>query len=265
MNNIKNFIDKKNNKLNHEQNLINYFSNQDTQINTMAIWNDFCDWAVHYNDGSGEIISFFEELIQEELSEEDFDDEINNLINKVSHYLFHELPENIKNEFFEDYEKGYENTKEAFSILSEVILPEDTLLIHFTNTPDDIILNGFTKGVRDINLLAETVRLPDYFKSSNGYNFAYLINQKSFAIQNGAWAKEHAIIFKSSGVKVFHYGDKEEQVIFWGKNANLKDAIILNKKYDSWNINNGTHNYSLTHAIENSIKKLKLKNKIKIL
>ena len=100
-------------------------------------------------------------------------------------------------------------------------------LIHFTNNVDSIAKNGFKFGVDDMTKLGLTTRLGEFDKKYGGYNFAYTLNdfKKYGASSYGNWSKsgykygDEAVIFNASGIKVYHYGDEEPQVIFYGNTA----------------------------------------------
>ena len=108
-------------------------------------------------------------------------------------------------------------------------------LIHFTDSPDDIQREGFTKGVDDLSTLALTTHLSEASKSSGGYNFAY--NLSDYIRGKGSPANPHAqwqygesaVMFRASGIQTYHFGDDESQVIFWGPSA--KDIVALSKGY----------------------------------
>jgi hypothetical protein len=98
-------------------------------------------------------------------------------------------------------------------------------LIHFVgpNVVDDIAENGFTRGVSDMYRLGLTRWLPEEEKDRGGFNFAYLL--QDFYKYGGEKYGREAVIFRASGVRVWHIGDEEYQVIFFGKGA--KDRIPI--------------------------------------
>lgn len=86
--------------------------------------------------------------------------------------------------------------------------------IHFTEYADDISREGFTGGTPDISRLAFTGAGQQ--KREKGYDFAFLLNDKNVDFNNYG---TKAVIFRTSGVLVRHYGDEQDQVIFWGPNV----------------------------------------------
>jgi len=97
--------------------------------------------------------------------------------------------------------------------------------IHFTEYADDISKEGFTSGTEDISRLAFTGAGQQ--KPSAGYDFAFLINDRNVDFNNYG---TKAVIFRTSGVLVRHYGDEQDQVIFWG--PNVKSFITVENDGD---------------------------------
>lgn len=97
-------------------------------------------------------------------------------------------------------------------------------LIHFTDNADDIAIEGFKYGVDDMTKLGLTTHLGEFDKQFGGYNFAYTIGEfNKYAKGNYSRGKykygKEAVVFNASGIKVWHYGDGEPQVIFYGNTA----------------------------------------------
>lgn len=96
-------------------------------------------------------------------------------------------------------------------------------LVHFTSDAHGIAGGGFTRGVDQPNELALTTHLPDEYKAGPGYNFAYRLEDylRYGRSRGDSWKYgDEAVLFRASGVLVWHYGDEEPQVIFWGPSAN---------------------------------------------
>ena len=99
--------------------------------------------------------------------------------------------------------------------------------IHFGSDSENIAREGFTGGTEDIDHLAYTNAGAQ--KSSAGYDFAFLINDRS--VDYNEYGDE-AVIFRTSGVEIFHYGDNQNQVIFWG--PNVKSFIPIHQDNGDW-------------------------------
>lgn len=110
-------------------------------------------------------------------------------------------------------------------------------LIHKTNDPEGICSSGFTIGMHDLSRLGLTT----YFKDSGkmgGYNFAFLASDAGRYADNDRYGK-HAVMFRASGIKVYHYADEEYQIIFKGSDAH--DIIpIYNGDY-GWQLPEDDH------------------------
>lgn len=88
-------------------------------------------------------------------------------------------------------------------------------------------------GVSEIEKLGLTTSLGEFDKKYGGYNFAYTLGDfkkygRSDYTRGGGWKYgKEAVIFNASGVKLWHHGDEEPQVIFWG--ATAKNIIPLTR------------------------------------
>lgn len=114
------------------------------------------------------------------------------------------------------------------------IIIKNQWLIHFTNDADSIVSDGFIYGVYDIDLLGLTTHLSNIEKSSSGYNFAYDVNdyeRYAFHRFNELKYGKEAVLFKCSGVKMWHEGDREPQVIFNGESA--FDRVAITRGYNA--------------------------------
>ena len=99
--------------------------------------------------------------------------------------------------------------------------------IHFGSDSDSISKEGFTGGTPDINHLAYTNAGAQ--KHQSGYDFAFAINDRS--VDYNEYGDE-AVIFRTSGVEVYHCGDGQNQVIFWG--PNVKNFIPIHQDNGDW-------------------------------
>jgi len=104
--------------------------------------------------------------------------------------------------------------------LSENPVVKNEWLVHFSNASDVISTDGFAYGSEEIDRLGLTVYEDKY---GPGYNFAFRPNN----IPSSKFDKygEDFVMFRASGVEVFHDGDMERQVIFDGDTA--KDFVYI--------------------------------------
>jgi hypothetical protein len=117
---------------------------------------------------------------------------------------------------------------------------KDQWLIHFTSDANAIARNGFQFGVADLATLGLTTSFKNdsSIKRDGGYNFAYLLEdfEKYGRSRGGRGWKygSECVIFKASGLLVWHHGDEEYQVVFDGKTAH--DIIPIVEGDDGWEI-----------------------------
>lgn len=183
----------------------------------------------------------YEYLFNEFLEETDTDysgsqytDADGNDIPNDEEFDIYNIPQDIKRKYgqwlFEKVNNHRLNIEEseypAWSFLANPKLIKNQWLIHFTEDADGIAKNGFIYGVDDVDKLGLTTHLSDFNKKYGGYNFAYELSDfirygktnRSWQSQEYKYGKE-AVIFRASGVKLWHYSDEEPQVIFYGKTA----------------------------------------------
>lgn len=178
----------------------------------------------NYADEPEEEVNMFDENIELITWLEKNDEET---YNKFAEYLFdkienHTLPINDAEypawSYFEDNPQIIKNQ----------------WLIHFTNNADDVAIEGFKYGASDMEKLGLTTQLGEFDKKYGGYNFAYTLNdfQKYGSSSYGGWSKSgykygnEAVVFNASGIKLWHHGDEEPQVIFYGNTAKNIIPII---------------------------------------
>lgn len=137
----------------------------------------------------------------------------------------------------------------SWAYLDEGEIVKNQWLIHFTNDADDIAKDGFTKGVDEISKLGLTRFLSDFDKKYGGYNFGYDLRDylrygrsgRSSYGSHGFKYGDEAVIFRASGIKSYHGGDLEPQVIFYGNTAKNIIPITRGDKEDwaVYDIRNG--------------------------
>jgi hypothetical protein len=136
--------------------------------------------------------------------------------------------------------------------------------IHFCYDADSIVKDGFKWGTSDMHHLALTGA--GIKKDGEGYDFAFPIGEEHIDTNRyGSFSPEtqqikrnrEAVIFQVSGVEVFHKGDKQNQVIFWGPNAKNFIPIKFNGRkwclygVDGQVLYSGTPNAILNWVLNN--------------
>jgi len=106
----------------------------------------------------------------------------------------------------------------AYEHMSFSRLVRPTWLVHFTDDPESIQSDGFQYGWDSTEGLGLTTHFTDNArKRGPGFNFAFVLGSRDAdrAASSGKYGKE-AVVFWAGGVEAYHYGDEEDQVIFWG-------------------------------------------------
>lgn len=99
-------------------------------------------------------------------------------------------------------------------------------LIHFTDDARSVRDTGFTRGVEDVERLGLTTHLSDVEKEGGGFSFAFIANSRD-ALQAGDKYGREAVMFRAVGVRAYHTGDDENQVIFWGESVSPASIVAL--------------------------------------
>lgn len=119
-----------------------------------------------------------------------------------------------------------------------VELIKNQWLIHFTRSADEIGEDGFKYGVDDMTRLGLTTHMGEFEKKFGGYNFAYTLSdfhKYGYKGYNQYKYGTEAVIFRASGIKVWHNTDNEYQVIFYGNTA--RTIIPITEGEDSsWSV-----------------------------
>lgn len=109
-------------------------------------------------------------------------------------------------------------------------------LVHFSDDASDIARKGFVHGHPDERTLGLTTWFVDSVrKSEPGWNFGFIASSPDaiVAAQERKYGR-HAVLFQAPGVRAHHWGDEEEQVIFWGPSA--RRFIPLYREDGSWHV-----------------------------
>jgi hypothetical protein len=125
-------------------------------------------------------------------------------------------------------------------------LVRPTWLIHFTDYAGDVGQSGFQYGHPGIRGLSHTTSKDDEKRFDKpGYNYAFDLNDetavKEAAKMSGFRGRKYgndAVVFWSAGVEVYHWGDEENQVIFWGPSVDPNTAFPLTSRQHQWEVVN---------------------------
>ena len=112
-----------------------------------------------------------------------------------------------------------------------------TWLIHFSDNASWIARQGFKRGIDDMTKLALTTHMSDQEKdlSDGGYNFAFDADSRyaDYAARQGKYGSD-AVMFRSAGVEAYHYGDEEDQIVFYGPAIDPGQIVLLHNNSGDW-------------------------------
>lgn len=176
------------------------------------------------------------DILQTELDDEDVGD--------LDPEVFFRLPQELQREIADDVSERLMQaspsdapTWKHMDLNRDRLLHRQEWLIHFSDHAESIAQSGFKHGVDDMSRLALTTWMSDGDKLDGGYNFAFKATSRYAlsAASRGTYGK-HAVLFRSSGVEAYHYGDEEDQVMFWGEDVEPHDVVLLRRDYDEWKV-----------------------------
>lgn len=204
-------------------------------------WSVICMW-IEDNDYLPKLNATLRSEDREEINADDLSD--------ADPFLFYDIDANgdqyacqqFAIDYMKENEPGAAQSNEFFQP-EDALLPRNTWLIHFTDHADSIMASGFTHGTFDMDMLGLTTRYTHDSKKDGGYVFAFEADSRYawYAARTGRYGK-HAILFQNSGVKAYHYGDEEDQIIFWGPDVDKRMLIHLSPDYEGgrgsvdWNV-----------------------------
>lgn len=127
----------------------------------------------------------------------------------------------------------------AYEHMSFNRLVRPTWLIHFTDDPEAIASEGFTHGWDSTTGLGLTTHFTDEARHRGpGYNFAFTVGSRdarnALNSRHGPKYGKHAVVFWAGGVEAYHYGDEEDQVIFWGPEVSPSRIFAVMNGPDDW-------------------------------
>lgn len=120
--------------------------------------------------------------------------------------------------------------------MSDPKIVKNQWMVHFTDTPDDIVENQqFDHLVEDLTQLGLTTYLDrgSSIRGNKGYGFAYTVGDKMYQDYG-----RHMIVFRASGLRVYHNGDHEHQTLFYGPTARNINVIYSHDRTGGWYIEN---------------------------
>lgn len=107
-------------------------------------------------------------------------------------------------------------------------------LVHMTSSSNipGLYKEGFSYGV-DIDNLAYTPGIgTTNYKYGAGYDFAFDADDASVAEKSGYG--DCAVLFQASGIQIYHWGDEQYQVIFYGPSARNLIFLFQDNETGMW-------------------------------
>jgi len=140
--------------------------------------------------------------------------------------------QNFKDWLSRNQQYSWETEKPPHESMDYRSYVKPTWLIHFTDDARSIADNGFEFGHEEMDRGLHLTTNKGERRSGPGYNFAFEVSDSN-ALSGDKYGDE-AVVFWGDGVKVYHYGDEEDQVIFWGKNVDPRMIFPITKSDGSW-------------------------------
>ena len=154
-------------------------------------------------------------------------------------------PEDAKTEFRKYVENrrrhsGDEWDAPPYETMSHEQFLKPGWMVHFTDDAKGIAAAGFMFGHRDMEGLALTNWKANR-KTEPGYNFAFQADSRDaqFAAREKKYGRD-AVVFWGAGVKAYHYGDEEHQVLVWGPSIRRDMIFAIFRDDDGWRVDGDT-------------------------
>ena len=164
-------------------------------------------------------------------AEDDFNDEKYELADRIEAIMTSDEKDAVATEI----ERVHVAEAPTWKTMSyESIVKPSTWLIHFSDDAGSIMWKGFKYGSDDMTKLALTTYWTKEAKRYGGYNFAFEAegrHARAAAKGRGKYGRE-AVMFQAAGVKAFHWGDEEDQVMFWGPSVDPRRMVLLTRDGD---------------------------------
>jgi hypothetical protein len=206
---------------------------RDGDFDPWSNWGIICSWLFD-NDYEEEVNAAITQQSGEHEPVTDGDE----LADNYDADLFSALPKDIQTqaaeytiEWLMRHDPADAPTTAHMDLRKQKLLPRTTWLIHFSDNAEQIADNGFKYGQDQMDKLGLTTWFKDEAKKYGGYNFAFLASSVHGPSNYGS----HAVLFQNSGVHCYHYGDNEDQIIFWGADVE-PSTIVLIRKSDEWEV-----------------------------
>lgn len=167
---------------------------------------------------------------------------VNGVVNKI---MLHENKEEALKELYvylskEATDDIYDGGKQlntmykAYNYFEPRGIVHDVWAVHFTDVTsfEGIMAQGFKYGVSNFDELAYSANYYDTRQKSAGWCFALSIDN-SYIGQDLGYG-DCAFLIKTDGVRAYHKGDSDEEIIFRGDMVKECIPFVYDEDYDCW-------------------------------
>ena len=170
------------------------------------------------------------------------------------------LYDNFTQWLWDKMERGDLNEMPAWAVMTFENIVKNHWLIHFSDDAYEIWESQkFSYGLDDLYNIGYSTYFKKEAKKYGGYNFSYDIKDFSkygrSSYRGGSWKYgKAAVVFRASGIRAYHSGDEEPQVVFWGETAR---NIVLIKESDPgpWGVvTRGTGRYAFIGELTDAVR-----------
>lgn len=123
-------------------------------------------------------------------------------------------------------------TRKAHNYFIPKGIVKDVWAVHFTNVEsyEGIIQNGFSIGVTDFDKLAYSGGIEN--AQEGGWCFALPLDNDYLGEDCGYG--DCGFIIKTDGVRAFHKGDNDDEIIFKDENVKEKIPFVYDEDFECW-------------------------------
>lgn len=216
------------------------------EFDAYSYWYEICTMLVNYQET--EIIDELLKMAGPEYQDWDSEDLSPSDLLGLEPSLFYKLPksdqeniaERVIDKLLQD-DPANAPSSAYMGLNSESLLKRTTWLVHFSDNAEDIAREGFKYGVDQMDRLGLTTYMSHQEKEYGGYNFAFIADSREadFISRDNLIPKygRDAVLFQNSGVRAWHNGDEEEQIIFYGKEVDPRGIVYLSEVDGDWIVN----------------------------
>ena len=185
---------------------------------------------IEYNDNWRYFYKFISEKYDYEFDEEELE-KIEDYCNEYDEAILEDILDGKYKDYkkeFADWLNYYAPSWPTSNVMDYTKDINNGWLIHFSDNAWQIWQEGFQYATDSIDRLGYSNAGSTKGKSSEGFDFAYNAESNFTRYMFNRWGEpkygNEAVMFRASGVQATHFGDEEEQVMFYNKDAKNHSA-----------------------------------------